>query len=336
MRIRAILPWLLVALAWTAHAALAATTCTATMTDLDFGANVDPLVGATASATLNYSCTTSGAANNAAVTILACFSIGDGSAGDGLTIVPRRMTQSGTNPPYLNFNVYTSAAGATLWGTFWQPAYAPPQVSIARTGNGTSTGSLTAYGRIPGSQATVTPGAYTDVFSAGHTTLDYRYREGNGSAPADCRNGGSGGAANGSFSFTARATVPAVCTITTASNLNFASPTNLLTSNLDQTSTIGLTCTNGANWQIGLDNGANASGAQRRMRLGATGNYVGYELYRDSTRTQRWGSTLNSDTRSGSGSGTAQTVTVYGRVPPQAPMPAAGAYKDTILVTVTY
>lgn len=326
---------LIFAVVWTSRIALAATTCSATMTDLNFGTSVDPLVGATTTATLSYSCTTSGVSNGTAVRILACFSIGDGSAGDGLTIVPRRMTQSGTNPPYLNFNVYTDPGGTALWGTFWQPSYPPPEITISRTGNGTSTGTLTAYGRIPASQATVTPGIYLDSFSAGHTTLDYRYREGNGTAPSDCRTGGSGGATGGSFSFAARATVLAVCT-TTASNMNFASPTDLLATSIDQTSTISLTCTNGANWQIGLDNGSNVSGTQRRMRLGTTGNYVNYELYRDTGRTQRWGATLSTDTRTGSGTGTAQSVTVYGRVPPQSPMPAAGSYKDTILVTVTY
>lgn len=335
MRILVLAVLLLSALAWTPHAALAATTCTATMTDVNFG-TFDPVAGATTVGTLNYSCTTSGVSAGTNVRILACFSIGDGAAGDALTIVPRRMTQSGTNPPYLNFNLYTDAGYASLWGTFWQPSYPPPQVSLSRTGNGTVGGTLTAYGRIPAGQTALPPGAYTDAFSAGHTTLDYRYREGSGSAPSDCRTGGTSGASGGSFSFTARATVVAACTITTATNLAFPSPTNLLTTNIDQTSTIGLTCTNGAPWQVGLGNGSNASGTQRRMRLGTTANYVNYELYRDATRSQRWGGTLNSDTATGTGTGSAQNVTVYGRVPPQSPMPPAGAYKDTIVVTVTY
>lgn len=330
------LSWLLVAGLWAPHAALATTTCTATMTDVNFGP-IDPLVGGTANGTLNYSCTTSGVNNNTQVTTMLCFSIGDGDAGDGIGIVPRRMTQSAKNPPYLNFNLYTNSATTTVWGTFWQPSYPPPQVTLTRTGNGIVNGTVNTvvYGRIPANQTTVTPGTYTDSFGSGHTVLDYHYREGNGGTLTDCRTGGTAGA-TGSFSFTARATVPAACTITTASNLSFPSPTNLLTTNIDQTSTISLTCTNGAAWQVGLGNGNNASGTQRRMRLGATASYVNYELYRNTTRTQRWGTTLNSDTVTGTGTGTSQSVTVYGRVPSQSPMPAAGAYKDTILVTVTY
>lgn len=41
------------------------------------------------------------------------------------------------------------------------------------------------------------------------------------------------------------------------------------------------------------------------------------------------------DTLSGTGNGTTQTVTVYGRAPaPQ--LPIAGAYTDTVTVSITY
>lgn len=335
MRILALALLMLCALV--APCAFGATTCSVTsMSNVDFGANVDPLVGATANGTLTYSCTTTGVGSTAQVTAVLCFSIGDGTAGDAQTINPRRMARNGTTAPYLNFNLYTNANYATIWGTFWQPSYPPPQVTVTRTGNGTMGGSLPVYGRLPGSQTTVTAGSYSDTFSAGHFNVDYHYREGTGAAPSDCRTGGTGGTTTSGPSFQALATIPAACTITTATNLNFPSPTNLLTTNIDQTSTIGLTCTNGAAWQVGLGNGSNASGTQRRMRLGTTANTVNYELYRDITRSQRWGGTLNADTATGTGTGSAQNVTVYGRVPPQSPMPPAGAYKDTIVVTVTY
>ena len=75
------------------------------------------------------------------------------------------------------------------------------------------------------------------------------------------------------------------------------------------------------------------SGTTRRMRS-AGGQFVSYELYRDSPRNQRWGNTLATDTLAGTGSGNAQSLTVYGRVAPQAP--TVGTYNDTITVTVTY
>jgi spore coat protein U-like protein len=48
-----------------------------------------------------------------------------------------------------------------------------------------------------------------------------------------------------------------------------------------------------------------------------------------------WGTTIGTDTVAGNGNGTSQTLTVYGRVPPQTTPPAA-VYNDTVNVTVTY
>lgn len=56
----------------------------------------------------------------------------------------------------------------------------------------------------------------------------------------------------------------------------FGSVPGPITSNVDQTTSIG------------LDNGLYASGTTRRMRNGA-GQFVVYELYRDSPRSVRWG-----------------------------------------------
>jgi spore coat protein U-like protein len=68
---------------------------------------------------------------------------------------------------------------------------------------------------------------------------------------------------------------------------------------------------------------------------GGSSEFVTYELYRDVNRSQRWGSTVGTDTLSGTGNGNAQSATVYGRVAPQA-TPSPSAYTDTITVNVTY
>lgn len=126
--------------------------------------------------------------------------------------------------------------------------------------------------------------------------------------------------------------------------VNLTAPTDLdfgtqgvLSANIDNQSTITFTCTSGATYNIGLNAGANASVANdvttRRMTDGSS-HYVSYQMYTSSGRTgSQWGNTT--DTQSGTGTGTAQTTTVYGRVPPQA-TPPAGNYADTVTVTVTY
>jgi spore coat protein U-like protein len=96
-------------------------------------------------------------------------------------------------------------------------------------------------------------------------------------------------------------------------------------------------------YSIGLGNGANASGAQRRMRLGATGNYITYNLYTDSAHSHAWKTTTTTTSCGGgantcdlgTGTGSNQNYTVYGQVPAQT-APSSGAYSDTVVVTVRF
>src|SRR5229473_7721522 len=61
---------------------------------------------------------------------------------------------------------------------------------------------------------------------------------------------------------------------------------------LDQTGTVSINCTKGSSGVISLNLGANASGSTRRMQdTGATGNYLTYEIYDNSTRTTVWNTT---------------------------------------------
>jgi spore coat protein U-like protein len=312
----------------------AVTTCTATMTDLTFG-NIDPtgaLVNTTA--TLNYSCTYSGGllGGLSAAFVRMCFSIGTGTT-PGSTYNPRRMLDANFDP--MTFQLYRDAARSQIWGSVDNGTYAPRQqdLQFSLFGNGTTqNGTATLYGQVPAGQTGLGVGNYTNAFSGIHTKLSYNYNEALlafGGFPATC-----GTASNGTFAFTARADVQPQCRLTTATDLDFGSVPGLLLTNKDQTSTIGTTCTFRTAWKIGLDNGQHASGNTRRMT--GVGSYaVNYELYRDSGRSLRWGNTVNIDTLGGTGSGTTQSVSVYGRVPPQAAV-AAGNYSDIITVTVTY
>jgi spore coat protein U-like protein len=134
--------------------------------------------------------------------------------------------------------------------------------------------------------------------------------------------------------FTVSVTLAATCTINSASALNFGSQ-GILSTNVDQTSTIQVTCTNTTPYNIGLDAGAGtgASVATRKLTSGAA--TVNYTLYSDSGRTTVWGTTIGTDTVAATGNGSGQNYTVYGRIPAQT-TPAPGTYSDTITVTVTY
>jgi spore coat protein U-like protein len=100
------------------------------------------------------------------------------------------------------------------------------------------------------------------------------------------------------------------------------------------TSVISVTCTSGAPYNVGLDKGANGSSVTARLlKVGAS--TLPYALYSDSGRTTNWGSTIGTDTVTGTGSAILQPITVYGGIPAGAAVPA-GAYTDTVTVTVTY
>jgi spore coat protein U-like protein len=62
---------------------------------------------------------------------------------------------------------------------------------------------------------------------------------------------------------------------------------------------------------------------------------VGYRMYVDASHATNWGNTVGIDTISGAGTGSQQTLTIYGRIPAQA-TPAAATYSDMVTVTVTY
>lgn len=142
-------------------------------------------------------------------------------------------------------------------------------------------------------------------------------------------------AATTTSTFTVSITLVATCTINSASALNFGGSVGVLSSNIDQTSTVSVTCSNTTPYNIGLDAGTASGATVTTRKMSSGGNSVNYSLYSDSGRATNWGNTVGTDTVSATGNGAAQSYTVYGRVPSQS-TPAPGAYTDTITVTVTY
>lgn len=142
------------------------------------------------------------------------------------------------------------------------------------------------------------------------------------------------GAATKTTTFAVRLTLTADCTIS-AADLDFGSH-GVLAANVDQTSSLSVTCSNNAPYQVGLDGGTAAgSSIANRLMAGTAAATVQYQIYRDSNRTQIWGNTPGTDTVGGTGSGSAQAITMYGRVPAQA-TPAAGTYTTTVTATVNF
>jgi len=118
-------------------------------------------------------------------------------------------------------------------------------------------------------------------------------------------------------------------------NLTF-DPQIGLNTNVDNNAQFSVTCTNGLPYKVGFGLGLHAQGTQRRMRMNdGSSNFVEYQIYKDSNRTQILDAVGGSGTISAKGNGNAQSIDVYGRVPPQ-PNPPAGTYTDIVLVTMAY
>lgn len=109
---------------------------------------------------------------------------------------------------------------------------------------------------------------------------------------------------------------------------------NYDTTQNDAQADVTVTCTGTTPWTLDIDGGGSGSISAREMTDGGSES-LDYQLYTDAGRTTVFGDGATGDTATGTGSGLPQTVTVYGRVP-ASQFPAAGAYTDTVTVTLTY
>lgn len=104
----------------------------------------------------------------------------------------------------------------------------------------------------------------------------------------------------------------------------------------DSQTTVVVTCTPGTTYDVGLDSGTHDSGGTRHMQAVLSSATVPYALYSNASRTTAWGNTIGTNTVPGTAGLLPATFTVFGRVPGNAPLVAAGVYADVVTVTVTF
>jgi spore coat protein U-like protein len=132
------------------------------------------------------------------------------------------------------------------------------------------------------------------------------------------------------------ATIAADCSVST-NPLGFGTYT--ATSPSTATANISVTCTNTTTYDIGLDPGTSTSATvtTRAMEVGG-GTFtpvLNYGLYQDSGHSTNWGQTVSTDTLHKTGSGSAQSWTIYGLIP-SGQYQTPGAYTDTVTATITW
>ncbi|MGI9264332.1 MAG: Csu type fimbrial protein [Gammaproteobacteria bacterium] len=135
------------------------------------------------------------------------------------------------------------------------------------------------------------------------------------------------------------ANVPKVCIVDSVGTMSFGDVN--VAADTDTTADILWRCSKLSSTDIQLDDGnANNGVGARAMSLGLED--LGYELFRDSSRTLNWGETNGVDTQPVTGQGMGipnqQTTTIYGRVTAaQAQAAAEGNnYTDSVTVTIVF
>ena len=221
----------------------------------------------------------------------------DAGQGSGATPTVRKMTSGSST---LTYRLYQNAAHTTNWGNSSGTGY------VQSTGTG-SAQTFYVYPQLTANQL-VPPGTYSDTISV---TTNY----------------------SGTATFTVTAMVTANCTISAGALAfgNYVPQSQTLT-----TAALTVTCTNTTTYNVGLDGGIGSqSSGYTRYMTGPGSSQIPYHMFSDSGRSTDWGNTVGTDTVAGTGTGSAQTMTVYGTIY-TSHYATPGTYTDTVTATITY
>lgn len=154
-----------------------------------------------------------------------------------------------------------------------------------------------------------------------------------------------GGWDSGDTLLTANFLVPSLCQLNSTSTVDFGNINDISTTKRDYTAqgAVNSTCNYGTPYSIYLGDGNNRiTGGFRRMTNG-NNEFIPYQLYKDSNYSTVWDATGGvtnvggAGGISGTGTGSAQTTTVYGKIPQGTSIASRpGSYSDSVVVTVTY
>ncbi|MGD1107175.1 MAG: spore coat U domain-containing protein [Terracidiphilus sp.] len=217
----------------------------------------------------------------------------------GATVTTRSM-QNGS--ALLGYQLFSNAGYTANWGNSSSTGW------VAGTGTGNAQ-TYTIYAQIPAGEGGALE-TYTDTITASIS--------GTGITTATAQ-------------FSVTATIVKGCAVS-ATNLAFGNYTGAVN---NSTSTVSVDCTSGTAYTVSLSAGL-ATGAtvtSRSMQNGSA--LLHYGLYSNSGHTTNWGNTSATNWVSGTGSGSAQPLTVYGQIP-AAQYVTPGSYTDTITVSVAY
>ena len=114
-------------------------------------------------------------------------------------------------------------------------------------------------------------------------------------------------------------------------SLDFGTWTTL-SQNIDESASFDVACSGDTGFTVGLDKGLGGGATVNDRKLTSGTNKIAYNLYTDASRGTVW------DTQTfakAAAPGNLTKVTIFGRVPTSAAIPAAGTYLDTVKIILT-
>jgi len=244
-------------------------------------------------------------------TVQTCLLIGAGSGGASSGLSPRFL--QGAQLDRLGYQL-TQGAAASAGGQLIDRL----ERDLVLDAAGAGTVDPIIYAEITDSGTMATAGSYISQFT-GPADVAFSYGQGGCTQSGDV---------NG---FTVSATVKASCTVS-ASPMDFGLSTGTINDPIDSAAILSVSCTNGAAYSIGLDDGQSPTASGRTMTSGTGG--LSYGLFHDAGLSAPWGLAAGS-TATGSGSGMTQPLTIYGRVF-GGQRATTGLYSDTVVIVIAY
>lgn len=154
-----------------------------------------------------------------------------------------------------------------------------------------------------------------------------------------------GGWDSGDTLLTANFVVPSLCQLNSTSTVDFGNINDISTTSRDYTAqgAVNTTCNFGTPYSIYLGDGNNRIVGGFRRMSNSNNEFIPYQLYKDSNYSTVWDATGGVTNIGGTGgvsktgTGSAQTTTVYGKIPQGTAIASRpGVYSDSVVVTVTY
>ena len=329
--------------------AILAANCTASMnpSTIIISSAVTPsnADNATISATITYTCTNTDYLLNMNVSVCLSADGGNDGSGNSSTVLPRYMKNT-LNDSRLAFTMTLPSRGNKVWGTDSSAMYQSAVHTLSPRASISVNVPVTITLLPNNNNALAAIGSYINTFNSTNTAITYSDRTSLVAAllaTPNCQTDKIillADTVTKLLPFTVQATVIPSCVINAVTDLNLgthpASQTLIAASN----NTINTTCTTNAPYYIGLlPSNGNINGAGVLTGTGSNTEQIPYQLRSAVGATGAiWGNTATATTVGNglaqTGSGVAQTQTVYITVPNSDVTP--DNYTDKVTVTVHY